>query len=76
MKNPFKGTQKNQQLQILAVELALAGGEVLKEEFNFTDAQVALWMDKLLNRAKTNRAKNNKAVFLALSEGMEIRNKE
>lgn len=42
---------------LLAVELGLAGGEILKEKFNFTDRQVAEWMDLMLDRAKVNRAR-------------------
>lgn len=42
-------------LAILAVELGLAGGEILREDFGFTEAQVALWLDKMLTRAKVNR---------------------
>lgn len=42
-------------LAILAVELGLAGGEVLRDEFDFTEAQVTLWLDKMLDKAKANR---------------------
>jgi len=45
----------SKRLQILAVELGLAGGEVLKQNFGFTDEQVARWLDAVLDRAKKNR---------------------
>lgn len=48
---------KQKQLEILSVEIALAGGEVLKSIFNFTDEQVALWLDGTLNQAIINRQK-------------------
>jgi len=48
---------KQRQLEILSVEIALAGGEVLKNIFNFTDEQVALWLDGTLNQAIINRQK-------------------
>lgn len=51
----FKNTK---QLEILAIELALAGGQVLVDSFNFTPAQVAQWTDLLLEQAKYNRAGN------------------
>jgi len=38
-----------------AIELSLAGGQVLSEEFGFTEEQVKRWMDKTLERAKQNR---------------------
>lgn len=42
-------------LGILAVELALAGGEVLRRDFNFTEEQVTRWLDAMLTQAKVNR---------------------
>ena len=50
-------TAKNERIALLAVELGLAGGEVLKEEFGFTNDQIARWMDKMLDRAKVNRVR-------------------
>jgi hypothetical protein len=47
---------KDDRLAILAVELGIAGAQVLQEEpFNFTRKQAALWLDKMLDRAKVNR---------------------
>lgn len=43
-------------LAILAVELGLAGAEVLQEDFGFTQEQTAKWLDVMLSKAKTNRA--------------------
>lgn len=43
-------------LAILATELGIAGAQVLQEEpFNFTPKQTALWLDKMLDRARVNR---------------------
>lgn len=59
MRNPFARykSAEDERLALLATELGLAGGEVLKERFNFTDRQVAEWMDLMLDRAKVNRAR-------------------
>lgn len=47
---------KDDRLATLAVELGLAGAQVLQEEpFNFTPKQATLWLDKMLDRAKVNR---------------------
>ena len=48
---------EDERLGLLAVELGLAGGEVLQQDFGFTPEQVADWMDKMLNRAKVNRVR-------------------
>ena len=50
-------TAENERIALLAVELGLAGGEVLKEEFGFTTDQIARWMDMMLDRAKVNRVR-------------------
>lgn len=42
-------------LPILAVELGLAGGEVLRRDFGFTEEQVTQWLDAMLTQAKVNR---------------------
>lgn len=44
-----------QRLRNLSLELSLAGGQVLKEHFNFTTAQVNEWLDLVVKRAKENR---------------------
>ena len=44
-------------LAILAVELGLAGGEVLQRDFNFTQEQTARWLDAMLDQAKVNRVR-------------------
>lgn len=48
---------KDDRLATLAVELGLAGAQVLQEPpFNFTQAQATLWLDMMLNKAKVNQA--------------------
>lgn len=42
-------------LATLAVELGLAGGEVLRRDFGFTQEQTARWLDAMLTQAKVNR---------------------
>lgn len=42
-------------LQKLAWEIALAGGQILQEDFGFTKEQTAQWLEKTIERAKTNR---------------------
>jgi hypothetical protein len=47
---------KDDRLATLAVELGIAGAQVLQEEpFNFTPAQATLWFDKMMDKAKVNR---------------------
>lgn len=53
-----KQQQTDDRLAILAVELGLAGGEVLQEHFDFTIEQTAKWLDLMLNRAELNRVKS------------------
>lgn len=50
-----KNKNQDDRLAILAVELGLAGGEVLQEHFGFTVEQTAKWLDLMLDRAKVNR---------------------
>jgi hypothetical protein len=53
LNKPLAGDDR---LSILAVELGLAGAQVLQEPpFNFTQKQATLWLDKMLDRAKVNR---------------------
>lgn len=51
----LKARADDDRLAILAVELGLAGGEVLQEHFGFTVEQTAKWLDLMLDRAKVNR---------------------
>ena len=44
-----------QRLSNLAMELTLAGGQVLRESFDFDENQVNEWLDKTIVRAKQNR---------------------
>ena len=54
--NLHKPPPGDDRLAILAVELGIAGAQVLQEEpFNFTQKQATLWLDKMLDRAKVNR---------------------
>jgi hypothetical protein len=55
LKNTGKPPAKDDRLAILAVELGLAGAEVLQEDFGFTPGMSAVWLDKMLNKAKVNR---------------------
>lgn len=59
MRNPFARDKsaEDERLALLATELGLAGGEVLKEHFKFTDRQVAEWLDLMLDKAKLNRVR-------------------
>ena len=45
-------------LAVLAVELGLAGGEVLQEYFGFTTDQTAKWLNLMLDKAKVNRVRS------------------
>ena len=47
---------KDDRLALLAVEIGLAGAQVLQEDFNFTPQMATIWLDKMLNKAKVNRA--------------------
>lgn len=42
-------------MSILATELGLAGGQVLKDDFGFSDAMVQTWLEKMIDRARANR---------------------
>jgi hypothetical protein len=54
--SPTAGPQaKDDRLAILAVELGLAGVQVLQEDFGFTPGMSAIWLDKMLDKAKVNR---------------------
>ncbi len=39
----------------VAMELGIAGAEVLREKFGFTPEQIAAWMAAMIERAKQNR---------------------
>ena len=54
--NKDKG--QDDRLAILAVEIGLAGGEVLQEKFGFTPEQTAQWLDLMLDKAKVNRVRS------------------
>lgn len=58
MANLHKPKVTDDRLAILAVELGLAGGEVLQEHFGFTQEQTARWLDLMLDRAKVSRVKS------------------
>jgi len=53
-------------LGVLAIELGLAGGEVLQRDFGFTQEMTAKWLDAMLDQAKLNRARN--AAYLAVQQ--------
>lgn len=46
---------QDDRLATLAVELGLAGAQVLQEDFGFSPAMSAIWLDKMLEKAKVNR---------------------
>ena len=50
-----KKQANDDRLAVLAVELGLAGGEVLQDHFGFTVEQTAKWLDLMLDKAKVNR---------------------
>lgn len=54
---PNPKPKPDDRLAILAVELGLAGGEVLQRDFNFTQEQTARWLDAMLDQAKVNRVR-------------------
>jgi len=39
----------------VSIEMNLAGGQVLREEFGFTQEQIKRWADLTIERAKNNR---------------------
>jgi hypothetical protein len=50
-----------QRLAYLANELTLTAGQVLQEEFGFTQEQLNLFLDKFLYRAQKNRDEQKKS---------------
>ena len=46
---------EDQRLATLAVELGLAGAQVLREEFGFDEARANEWLQKVIARAQSNR---------------------
>lgn len=45
-------------LSRLVMELQVAGAEVLRDEFGFSQEQVSEWVEKVLARAEANRETN------------------
>lgn len=56
MLNNLNPPKPDDRLGLLAVEIGLAGAQVLQEDYGFTQAQSAEWLDKMLSKAKVNRA--------------------
>lgn len=54
-KQTFTRAQVDQLLGNVATEMALAGGQVLRERFGFSAEQIKVWLDATLARAKENR---------------------
>lgn len=48
--------KQDDRLALLAVGLGLAGAQVLQDEYGWTPKQTAEWLDKMLDKAKVNRA--------------------
>ena len=42
----------------VAIEMGIAGAQVLREAFGFDEEQVKRWIDLTLERAKKNRGEN------------------
>jgi len=42
----------------VAIEMGIAGGQILREEFGFEEDQIKRWIDLTLERAKKNRGEN------------------
>lgn len=58
----------SEQMQTLAIEMAIAGGQVLKDLWGFDDRGIAIWMDAMLTVAKTNRQTMLSKVVEAIEE--------
>lgn len=58
----------DQRLANLAMELGVAGTQVLIESFGFTPAQAESWFDQTLARAKANRTTSANLVITNLQE--------
>ena len=54
-KGTFTRAQVDQLLGNVATELALAGGQVLRERFGFSAEQIKVWLDAMLVQARRNR---------------------
>jgi hypothetical protein len=46
---------KTDQLATLAVELALAAGELLREDYYWSPQSISVFLEKMLSRAQKNR---------------------
>lgn len=58
----------DQRLANLAMELGIAGSQVLIESFGFTPAQAESWFDQMLARAKVNRMTSANLVIADLQK--------
>lgn len=52
----------NQLLANLAMELGVAGTQVLIEEYQWSETEAQSWFDKMLTRAQANRATSARTV--------------
>lgn len=52
---PVTKNNDDDRLSALAIELGLAGLQVLREEFAFSEEQAAEWLEKMIARARVNR---------------------
>ena len=59
----------DRRLANLAMELGVAGAQVLTEDFGFTQEQAHNWFDKMLARATANRAASATAVLDEWQQG-------
>jgi len=54
-KSSGQKSQTDARLGALAVELGLAGVQVLREEFGFDETRANEWLEKMIARAQANR---------------------
>jgi hypothetical protein len=54
-KNTLTRAQVDQLLGNVATEMALAGGQVLRDQFGFSSDQIKTWLDATTARAQKNR---------------------
>jgi hypothetical protein len=47
----------NKRMAVLATELAMAGAQVLQEDFGFNEQMTNTWIQKMVARAEANRDK-------------------
>ena len=56
---PRPKSEIRQLLGQVAIEMTIAGGQVLREEFGFTQEQTKRWIELTTERAKKNRERES-----------------